>query len=281
MGGRVLSTLLNEMDGVGLANGLLVIGATNRPDMIDAALLRPGRFERKLYVPPPGLDDRYAILDIHSRRLPLDLPLNKPLNSGSGGDGDGGIGGGDDGEEKEKGGEKCGDKSDGHKGDGRRTILRELATLTDGFTGAELESLCREGALQALREQAMKILSSSSSASESSSSLNANNNDNSGSGHGGCDGSAGAAVGVSHSSTHSPSTDLSTDLFPTDPSTDLSTDDTLSHRLMAVRVTMEHFKAALRGITPGVDAASLLRYVIWFIWFYIYMVYMVKTVVVC
>ena len=49
VGGRVLSTLLNEMDGVGLANGLLVIGATNRPDMIDAALLRPGTQKGKMH----------------------------------------------------------------------------------------------------------------------------------------------------------------------------------------------------------------------------------------
>ncbi len=52
VGERVLSTLLNEMDGVEQANGVLVVGATNRPDMIDAALLRPGRFDRILYVNP-------------------------------------------------------------------------------------------------------------------------------------------------------------------------------------------------------------------------------------
>lgn len=62
---RVLSTFLNEMDGVdgSMSDGVLLLGATNRPSTIDAALLRPGRFDRVIYVPPPDRDGRRAILE--------------------------------------------------------------------------------------------------------------------------------------------------------------------------------------------------------------------------
>mmetsp|Transcript_14807 Transcript_14807/g.25092 ORF Transcript_14807/g.25092 Transcript_14807/m.25092 type:complete len:309 (-) Transcript_14807:1025-1951(-) len=64
---RVLSTFLNEMDGVDAtaADGVLVLGATNRPSTLDAALLRPGRFDNVIYVPPPDFDARKSILDKH------------------------------------------------------------------------------------------------------------------------------------------------------------------------------------------------------------------------
>ncbi|KAI8581192.1 hypothetical protein K450DRAFT_172549 [Umbelopsis ramanniana AG] len=68
---RVLSTLLNEMDGVELASSVLVIGATNRPDMLDAALMRPGRFDKIIYVPPPDFVSRQQILHVHTKDIPL------------------------------------------------------------------------------------------------------------------------------------------------------------------------------------------------------------------
>jgi transitional endoplasmic reticulum ATPase len=68
---RVLSTLLNEMDGVSGADGVLVIGATNRADLLDAALMRPGRFDRCVYVPPPDATARRAIIELYARRSPL------------------------------------------------------------------------------------------------------------------------------------------------------------------------------------------------------------------
>lgn len=68
---RVLSTLLNEMDGVESAESVLVVGATNRPDMLDAALMRPGRFDQAIYVPPPDQSARYDILKIHTKNMPL------------------------------------------------------------------------------------------------------------------------------------------------------------------------------------------------------------------
>jgi len=73
---RVLSTLLNEMDGLVAAHGLLVLAATNRVDMVDAALLRPGRFDRVINVPLPDAHDKRLILAEHLRRIPLKLTLN-------------------------------------------------------------------------------------------------------------------------------------------------------------------------------------------------------------
>lgn len=61
---RVLSTFLNEMDGVELAEGVLVVAATNRADLLDAALLRPGRFDKLIHVPLPDLEARAAIIQV-------------------------------------------------------------------------------------------------------------------------------------------------------------------------------------------------------------------------
>jgi len=68
---RVISQLLTEMDGLEELRGVVVIAATNRPDIIDPALLRPGRFDKLLYVPPPDLEARKEILKIHLRKKPL------------------------------------------------------------------------------------------------------------------------------------------------------------------------------------------------------------------
>jgi transitional endoplasmic reticulum ATPase len=68
---RVISQLLTELDGLEILTNVLVIGATNRPDIIDAALLRPGRFDRLLFVPPPDYDSRIKIIEIHVKKKPL------------------------------------------------------------------------------------------------------------------------------------------------------------------------------------------------------------------
>lgn len=68
---RVISQLLTEMDGLEELRGVVVIAATNRPDIIDPALLRPGRFDKLLYVPPPDLEARKEILKIHLKKKPL------------------------------------------------------------------------------------------------------------------------------------------------------------------------------------------------------------------
>jgi len=68
---RVVSQLLTEMDGLEKLEGVVVIGATNRPDILDPALLRPGRFDRLVYVPPPDRAARLEILKVHTRHMPL------------------------------------------------------------------------------------------------------------------------------------------------------------------------------------------------------------------
>lgn len=109
---RVLATLLNEMDGIEQAQDVIVIAATNRPDNIDTALLRPGRIDLTLYVPLPDYEARAEILQIHSKKIPLDKDVN----------------------------------------------LRDIALSTHNWSGAELENLCREAALFALRENLQSSL---------------------------------------------------------------------------------------------------------------------------
>ncbi|GMP58509.1 hypothetical protein CsSME_00022151 [Camellia sinensis var. sinensis] len=106
VGERLLSTLLTEMDGLEQAKGILVLAATNRPHAIDAALMRPGRFDLVLYVPPPDLEARYEILSVHTRNMKVSNDVD----------------------------------------------LKQIAEDTELFTGAELEGLCREAGIVALRE---------------------------------------------------------------------------------------------------------------------------------
>jgi len=61
-GTKILTQFLTEMDGVDELKGVIVVGATNRPDTLDPALLRPGRFDRILYIPPPDLPARIALI---------------------------------------------------------------------------------------------------------------------------------------------------------------------------------------------------------------------------
>ncbi len=68
---RVVAALLTELDGVEALRNVVVVGATNRPDLIDPALLRPGRLERMIYVPPPDAEARGSILRAAARRVPL------------------------------------------------------------------------------------------------------------------------------------------------------------------------------------------------------------------
>ncbi|XP_010516274.1 PREDICTED: calmodulin-interacting protein 111 [Camelina sativa] len=103
---RVMSQLLVELDGLHQRVGVTVIAATNRPDKIDSALLRPGRFDRLLYVGPPNEADREAILKIHLRKIPCSSDI----------------------------------------------CLKELASITKGYTGADISLICREAAIAALEE---------------------------------------------------------------------------------------------------------------------------------
>jgi transitional endoplasmic reticulum ATPase len=102
---RVVNQLLSSMDGVEGMEGVIVVAATNRPEMIDPALLRSGRFERVLHIPPPDKDSRKAILRIHADAMPIG-----------------------------------------------RFKIDELASKMDNYTGADIEAVCREAALIAMRE---------------------------------------------------------------------------------------------------------------------------------
>jgi len=76
---RVISQILTEMDGLETLHNVIVIAATNRPDIIDPALLRPGRFDRLVFIGPPDLEARKEILKIHTKDKPLadDVDLNR------------------------------------------------------------------------------------------------------------------------------------------------------------------------------------------------------------
>ena len=75
----MVAALLTELDGVEPLRDVVVLGATNRPDLIDPALLRPGRLERLVFVPPPDADARAAILRTSSKSVPLaeDIDLDE------------------------------------------------------------------------------------------------------------------------------------------------------------------------------------------------------------
>jgi cell division protease FtsH len=68
---QTLNQILTEMDGFSGSEGVIVIGATNRPDVLDTALLRPGRFDRRVTVNPPDQNGRRLILEVHTRSVPL------------------------------------------------------------------------------------------------------------------------------------------------------------------------------------------------------------------
>ncbi len=68
---RIVNQLLTEMDGISELKDVVVIAATNRPDIIDPSLLRPGRFDRIIYVPPPDKEARKKILQVHTKNIPL------------------------------------------------------------------------------------------------------------------------------------------------------------------------------------------------------------------
>jgi transitional endoplasmic reticulum ATPase len=103
---RVVNQLLTELDGLEEMGEVMVIAATNRPDMIDPALIRSGRFDRLVLVGAPDEEGREKILEIHTEHTPLSPDVS----------------------------------------------LKEIAEITDGYVGSDLESICREAAIEALRE---------------------------------------------------------------------------------------------------------------------------------
>src|SRR5262249_50714200 len=76
---QTLNQLLVEMDGFEGKEGIIVMAATNRPDVLDPALLRPGRFDRQVVVPLPDIKGREAILNVHMRKLPLEKEVRSSV----------------------------------------------------------------------------------------------------------------------------------------------------------------------------------------------------------
>jgi transitional endoplasmic reticulum ATPase len=103
---RVVNQLLTEMDGLQELNDIVIIGATNRPDILDTALLRPGRFDRIILTPVPDVKTRKEIFNVHTKGMPLDKDVE----------------------------------------------MSQLIEKTEGYVGADIESVCREAAIFALRE---------------------------------------------------------------------------------------------------------------------------------
>jgi transitional endoplasmic reticulum ATPase len=103
----IVNQILVEMDGIENRKGIITIGSTNRPDIVDPALLRPGRFDRLIFVEAPDRESRKKILEVHTEFMPLadDVSLDK------------------------------------------------IALETEGYSGADIENLCREAGMQAIREQ--------------------------------------------------------------------------------------------------------------------------------
>jgi cell division protease FtsH len=108
---QTLNQLLVEMDGFESNEGVILVAATNRPDVLDPALLRPGRFDRRIVVPRPDVRGREGILKVHTRKVPL----------------------------------------------GENVDLSKLARATPGFSGADLENLVNEAALEAARRNLEKV----------------------------------------------------------------------------------------------------------------------------
>ena len=76
VGDRVLAQMLTEMDGIEQLKDVIVVAATNRPDMIDKALMRPGRLDRVVYVPLPDEETRLKIFQIHTKHKPLNIEID-------------------------------------------------------------------------------------------------------------------------------------------------------------------------------------------------------------
>ncbi|XP_028921437.1 AFG3-like protein 2 isoform X1 [Ornithorhynchus anatinus] len=106
---NTLNQLLVEMDGFNTTTNVVILAGTNRPDILDPALMRPGRFDRQIYIGPPDIKGRASIFKVHLRPLKLEIDLDK------------------------------------------EKLARKLASLTPGFSGADIANVCNEAALIAAR----------------------------------------------------------------------------------------------------------------------------------
>jgi len=183
---NVLNQILTEMDGLVELGDVVIMGATNRPDIVDPALLRPGRFDRLVYIGEPGTEDRKKIISIHSRFMPLEGSILEEIVKKTHGYDEDALAGLADAWGRERAvtvkdltaaiEKKPADARGLSVGARRRRIVelmndraltladpsREafisvLAELTEGFVGSDLEALCREAGMLALRGNSMVI----------------------------------------------------------------------------------------------------------------------------
>ncbi|MEK6937960.1 MAG: AAA family ATPase, partial [Nanoarchaeota archaeon] len=123
-------------------NDVLVVGATNRPDILDPALLRQGRFDRIIYIPVPDVKSRKNIFEVHLNKLSLESGEVRKIKSRS----------------KKKKEEIEGipavaeEEPIKNKKELVAQFAQELAEKTEGYVGADIEGVCREAAMLALRE---------------------------------------------------------------------------------------------------------------------------------
>ena len=103
---NAVSQILTEMDGIEDLKDVIIIAATNRPDIIDPALLRPGRFDRLIYVKPPDKENRKRIFEVHLKGKKISENVS----------------------------------------------IDYLASMTEGYVGADIDAICREATMIALRE---------------------------------------------------------------------------------------------------------------------------------
>jgi len=183
---NVLNQILTEMDGLEELKDVVVMGATNRPDIVDPALLRAGRFDRLVYIGEPTFEDRKKIIHIHTRFMPLEGSALEEIMQLLEGYSEEAIG-----ELVEKLGKdrvlsidevkaqiipdanaKSGitvgirrkrfiellyEKNLVFTDPARDRIASELSGMTEGFVGSDLESICREAGMLALREDATLV----------------------------------------------------------------------------------------------------------------------------
>ena len=148
---QVVNQLLTEMDGLEPMYDVIIVAATNRPDIIDPALLRPGRFDRVILTPPPDVEGRLDIFKVHTASMPLEMDtivtkkstkvVEKKKNEDKTSI-----------ESKNKTEKIAKKKIDPVQNKARETLLRSLAQKTEGFAGADIASVCREAAILAMRE---------------------------------------------------------------------------------------------------------------------------------
>jgi transitional endoplasmic reticulum ATPase len=183
---NVLNQILTEMDGLEELRDVVVMGATNRPDIVDPALLRAGRFDRLVYIGEPQLADRKKIISIHTRFMPLEgsaleefVGLSDRFNEEAIGELVEKLGkersvtlaevkavltpaaedttGLSRGARRKRFVELLGEKNLVFSDPARESLAATLAGMTEGFVGSDLEALCREAGMLALRENSTSV----------------------------------------------------------------------------------------------------------------------------